>query len=87
MADLDSINTDERQIEDPIAEAQIAVFEAKALLECISAVVEANGSSYIQPDLLAAVSGVVRLLGEVGDNLDPRQFRKAVLASTGPANG
>ncbi len=66
---------------DPIVEAQNAVMEAKALLECIEKMLESPSSGYRSTDMIAACSGVIRILDEVGNDLDPGQFRKAVLAS------
>jgi hypothetical protein len=69
--------------DDPIVEAQNAVMEAKALLGCLSRQLE--GIHYedtdIEPDMLAACNGVMRLLDKVGMDLDPQQFRRAVLAT------
>jgi hypothetical protein len=72
---------------DPIAEAQNAVLEAKALLQCIDASIDPSASAYNKIDLMAAISGVIRILDEVGSDLDPMQFRRAVLASAEVAHG
>lgn len=82
MADSDSTNTVDEPT-DPIEEAQTAVMEAKALLECFEVLLECNAlaSNHRQTDMLAACSGVIRILDKVSTDLDPREFRKAVLAS------
>jgi hypothetical protein len=80
MADpILSTPTDE-PAEDPIVEAQNAVMEATALLECIAKMLE-SPECYRSTDIIAACSGVIRILGKVGDDLEPEMFRKAVLAS------
>jgi hypothetical protein len=83
MADSDSTNTVDEPTEDPIEQAQNAVMEAKALLECFEVMLEchSSASNYRQTDMLAACSGVIRILDKVSVDLDPQQFRKAVLAS------
>lgn len=70
--------------EDPISDAQNAVFEAHALLCCLAteiARIEYRSFGPNAPDMLAACSGIIRLLDKIGDDLDPRTFRRAVLAS------
>lgn len=85
MADSDD-TTDAESIEDqldPISEAQNRVMEAKALLECIEMLMESQGvaSNYRGTDLISACSGVINILDKLVSDLDPQQFRKAVLAS------
>jgi hypothetical protein len=82
MADpIVSTPTDE-PIEDPIAEAQNAVSEAKALLGCLEVSLrEIHYESDNEPDLVAACFGVMRILKKVHLDLDPQMFRKAVIAS------
>jgi hypothetical protein len=73
--------------EDPIVDVQNAVMEAKALLECVEKMLECPESGYRGTDMIAACSGVIRILDKVGDDLDPSTFRKAVIASIEVANG
>jgi hypothetical protein len=67
MATDDDNNTPILGAEDPILDAQRAVFEAKALLGCLAT--ELQGVRYsnsdIETDLLAACSGVIRILDKV----------------------
>lgn len=93
MADLEDTTAAEQAEEqlDPISEAQNRVMEAKALLECIETLMESQGvaSNYRGTDLISATSGVINILEKLVSDLDPQQFRKAVLASesTEVANG
>jgi hypothetical protein len=89
MADLDDTTAAEQtegQV-DPISEAQNRVMEAKALLECIETLMESQGvaSNYRGTDLISACSGVINILAKLVLDLDPQQFRKAVLASESTA--
>jgi hypothetical protein len=85
MGDLDNTTADETTEEqiDPISEAQNRVMEAKALLECIETLMESRGvaTNYRGTDLISACSGVINILNKLVSDLDPQQFRKAVLAS------
>jgi hypothetical protein len=83
MATDDDNNTPILGAEDPILDAQRVVFEAKALLGCLATqLAEIHyENTEVEPDMLAACSGVMRLLHKVAMDLDPQQFRKAVLAS------
>lgn len=83
MATEDDNNSQTPTTGDPISDAQRAVFEAKALLGCLN--MQLEGIHYenteVEPDLVAACSGVMRLLDKIGMDLDPQLFRRAVLAS------
>jgi hypothetical protein len=80
MAESDSINSCDDVADDPIVDAQNAVFEAKALLGCLHAHLS-NVIGYDEVDLAAACSGVIRHLHRTAMALDPQLFRRAVLAS------
>lgn len=79
MTTDDSNNSPMRETADPIQELQTAVHEARSLIGCVKITLQA-GMGGEETDLEAACDGVMRVLDKVVLDLDPKDFRRAVLA-------